>query len=296
MPPRASISALTDSIRVSIQSPGGWYQSNSGWIRGETGGLLVDTCATESLTNRLLTAVDADLGARPLKLALTHAHGDHANGAGAVRRRGATVMARTATAHEVKAGPHTFPQVFACSSWGDIAPPADIDPVEAVVPVDLGGRIPEIHPVPVKAHTAGDLVVWDPADGVLFTGDLLFVGVCPLAIQGNVRGWHQTLVDWVPAFGAAHLVPGHGPVTDRSALRPLIDYFEWLIEVTDKPEPDFAALYADARDRWPDWLDSERHAVNLLVARAESLGTEPDLMAAITALMTTAGGRIVLDL
>ncbi|WP_436492633.1 MBL fold metallo-hydrolase [Actinokineospora sp. HUAS TT18] len=296
MPPRASVSALTDSVSVSIQAPGGWYQSNSGWIRGADGGLLIDTCATEGLTRRLLAAVDADLGARPLTLALTHAHGDHANGAGAVRGRGGTVLARTATAHEVKAGPHTFPQVFDCSVWGDIDPPADITEVEAVQAVDLGGRVPEIHPVPVKAHTAGDLVVWDSADGVLFTGDLLFVGVCPLAIQGNVRGWLEVLLGWLPAFEAKHLVPGHGPAVDRAAVTPLVDYFQWLIEVTDKPEPDFAALYADARDRWPDWLDSERHAVNLLVAHAESRGAEPDLMAAITALMTTNGGRIVLDL
>jgi cyclase len=282
-----------------LQPDGGWFLNNAGWVVGPDGVLLVDTCATEARTRRLLAALAADpetgSGEKAVTLALTHGHGDHANGAGLVAAAGGTVLATEWTAAMVTSGPHVFAEVFAYDGWGDIAPPARVGTLAGPRRLDLGaGRAPEVIPVPGPAHTGGDLVVWLPDQGVLFTGDLLFAGVTPLAVHGSITGWLAAL-DWLAEFDAAHLVPGHGPVTDDRTRVAVADYLRWLRDAAQPDEPDFAALHLTALERWPDWLDGERHAANLRIAHTEAHGLPPDLTP-ILALVTAAGGPITLDI
>ena len=140
-------------------------------------------------------------------------------------------------------------------------------------------------------------MVWAPRDGVLFTGDLLFSGVVPLAVSGSVVGWLSAL-DWLAQFDAQHLVPGHGPLTDpRQTSIAARDYLRWLLDaVAGDGDPDYTGPEQQARTRWPRWLDGERHAVNLRVAHAELHGSRCDLHTALDAMRTAAGGVISLDL
>lgn len=295
------VTSLSPGTAAYVQPPGGWFLNNAGWATGPDGMLLIDTCATETRTRRLLAAADAAHGrsGKPSTVALTHAHGDHANGAGLVARTGGTVIATHAAAQDVAAGPHTYPAVFSCSTWGDITPPDAIDSITSAVRLDLGGeQIAEIIPVPGVAHTSGDLVVWLPRDGVLFTGDLVFDGVTPLALQGSPSGWLRVL-DWITGFDAAHLVPGHGPVSapESGVIGRVSDYLRWLLDTAAAQTTlDFTVPAEHARERWPAWLDSERHAANLAVAHAEVHGYTCDLPAALAAMVTAAGGPITLDI
>lgn len=159
--------------------------------------------------------------------------------------------------------------------------------------MDLGREQVEILPVPDTAHTPGDLVAWVPRQGVLFTGDLVFSGVTPLALHGSLTGWLAAL-EWVASFEAATVVPGHGPITTggNGDLHTMATYFRWLLDVADQPAPDFTALEHQARTRWPQWLDAERHAVNLRVAHSETQGQPLDVADAFRAMLQSAGGPI----
>ncbi|MBL8518800.1 MAG: MBL fold metallo-hydrolase [Betaproteobacteria bacterium] len=63
-----------------------------------------------------------------------------------------------------------------------------------------------------RGHTAGDIVVHLPADGIVITGDLV---VAPVPLigrdQSHIAGWAVTL-EKVLALLPKFIVPGHGPV------------------------------------------------------------------------------------
>ena len=302
---KSVVRSLGPAIGAYLQLPGGWFRNNAGWIRGSEQTLVIDTCATEARTRQLLamargrsapTSAARNSGA-PTSAVLTHAHGDHFNGAGLINRAGGSVLASATAAPHVDAGPQTFPSAFRCDTWGELPAPTITDTVTEPRQIDLGRVDAEVIPVPTAAHTDGDLVVWCPRDGVLFTGDLLFSGVTPLGLHGSVVGWLDAL-DWLERFDAARIVVGHGPIaTDHRPIAELRDYFRWLLDSTcESREPDFATLQARARKRWPHWLDAERHAANLRVAHAETRGTSAAPEELFDAMLRAAGGPITLDI
>ncbi|MEO1948944.1 MBL fold metallo-hydrolase [Thioclava sp.] len=88
----------------------------------------------------------------------------------------------------------------------------------------LGGREIEItHPGP--AHTPGDSFVWLPAEKVMFTGDIVFVGrILGVLDMSSSSGWVEAF-EAMAAYEPAHVVPGHGPATDlATATKDTYDY------------------------------------------------------------------------
>ncbi|EWM14450.1 MBL fold metallo-hydrolase [Kutzneria sp. 744] len=293
------VHVLGPATRAYEQPTGGWFLNNAGWVVGGERTLLVDTLATEARTAALLEAVHADTGRPGHKIlaAITHWHGDHAHGANQVVAAGGRIVTTAHTAQMIEAGPHLFEQVFAYDGWGDVTPPKINTMVSEPAHVSLGEVSVDILPVSWVAHTGGDLVVHVPSDGVLFTGDLVFVGVVPLVMAGTAAGWVQAL-DWLGTLEHQHLVPGHGPIqgADSTAIAELREYLSWLLDVTAVDSPDFAALDVQARERWGTWSEGERHAVNLLKTHADQHGTQIDVVALATAMVKQAGGPIKLDI
>jgi glyoxylase-like metal-dependent hydrolase (beta-lactamase superfamily II) len=83
--------------------------------------------------------------------------------------------------------------------------------------VDVGGRAVELIEVG-PAHTAGDVIVHVPDAGVVFAGDVLFIGVAPMMWAGPVENCIAAL-DRVCNLQPDLVVPGHGPVTDVAGVR-----------------------------------------------------------------------------
>ncbi|SHF89649.1 MBL fold metallo-hydrolase [Streptoalloteichus hindustanus] len=301
MPAQVSVSRLGPRATAYVQPDGGWFLNNAGWITGSERTVVVDTCATETRTRRLLDALAAHTATprAPLVAALTHAHGDHTNGARLVTDAGGTVLATEAAAEVVASGPHTYPSVFACTTWGDISPPETTETITAPLRLDLGGTTAEVIPVTGPAHTDGDLVVWHPDDGVLFTGDLLSHGVVPLGLHGSLSGWLSTL-DWLTGFDARWIVPGHGPVTpaDQGLVPKVAEYLTWLLDTASRvQDPNDPRADREARARWPHWIDAERHVANLHVAHAEVHGYPLDTAGALKAMLAATGEETIsLDL
>ena len=85
-------------------------------------------------------------------------------------------------------------------------------PVAASDTLRLGGRtIAIFHPGP--AHSAGDLVIWLPREGVLFAGDILLEDGGTMVVDGNSSVLLRTLT-FIDSLAPSVVVPGHGRVPD----------------------------------------------------------------------------------
>jgi glyoxylase-like metal-dependent hydrolase (beta-lactamase superfamily II) len=73
------------------------------------------------------------------------------------------------------------------------------------------------------AHTQSDTVLHLPEEGVVFMGDLLFVGCHPYLADGDPLHLLKALEE-LSQIGATCLVPGHGPAGTIADLRLLIEY------------------------------------------------------------------------
>jgi cyclase len=83
------------------------------------------------------------------------------------------------------------------------------------------------HPGP--AHTAGDTVLFLPAERLAVVADLLFNGVHPVARNASIGGWIAAL-DALRGMDLATVVPGHGPIASRRELGVMRDYLLALRE------------------------------------------------------------------
>ena len=81
--------------------------------------------------------------------------------------------------------------------------------------LSMGGVRMELRN-PAPAHTPGDSFVWLPEAGVVFTGDIVFVGrLLGILEFSDSAGWLEAF-DAVAALKPAHVVPGHGAPTDMA--------------------------------------------------------------------------------
>jgi len=177
---------------------------------------------------------------------LTHYHADHIYGLQEFRKRGARIVAQRGALeyiHSETAAARLRASRQDLAPWIDaqtelVVPDQWIDgPVELVV----GGVRLLLRPVG-PAHTPEDLVVFLPAERVLFAGDLVFRGRIPFVGQADSRKWIAAL-ETLLAMQPGVVVPGHGALssTAREDLQLTRDYLAYLRE----------AMGAAARDMEP---------------------------------------------
>jgi glyoxylase-like metal-dependent hydrolase (beta-lactamase superfamily II) len=123
-------------------------------------------------------------------------------------------------------------------------------------------RLLEVGP----AHTRGDTLVIVPRDRVLFSGDILFHGGHPVVWAGPVSNWIAAC-ERILDMDVEVIVPGHGPLADKAAVRELKEYFEYLYgEARTRFEAGMSPLEAAgdiALDRYAGWGEAERLVVNV---------------------------------
>lgn len=273
---------------------GGYGWSNAGLVAGDGAALLVDTLFDLALTREMLDAMAPITDRAPITRAVfTHADGDHTHG-GQLLDAAVRIIAATGTAEEIAHRPP--PEMLAMIQVADLGPVAtrymrdrfgffDFGGITVRSPdetfdteltVDVGGR--EVRLLNLgPAHTAADAVVHVPDAGVLFSGDLLFIGGTPIVWAGPIANW-VAACDTMVALDAATVVPGHGPVTDSDGILSVRDY---LVYVADYAEAAYhrgrsfteAARTIDLGE-YATWLDAERVVVNVYQRYRE---LDPDL-------------------
>jgi cyclase len=289
------LTEVGEGVFAYLQPDGSWGWSNAGLVTGEEGSLLVDTLYDLALTERMLADMRAALpaAARIETLVNTHGNGDHCYGNSLLA--GARIVASENAAREMAELPpatmaalvQNAPSMgalgeFFLRCFGSFR----FDGVELELPgetftgelsIDHGGRRLELIEVG-PAHTRGDTLAWLATERVLFSGDILFNGAHPIAWAGPVSNWIAACRR-IEELAPETIVPGHGPLASVADLREQRSYFEYLYEQAriahgQGMTPLQAARWM-AMDRWADWGESERLAVNVANVFAELNGTEP---------------------
>jgi cyclase len=262
---------------------GGWGWSNAGLVADSGESLLVDTLFDLRTTAEMLAAMRASVpaAARIGALVNTHANGDHCYGNQLVP--GARIVASRASAAEMDefppeamvrvienaqalgAGGQYLASVFSAFDFEGITHTPPTETFDGELRLRVGNKevvLFEVGP----AHTKGDVIAWLPAERVVFTGDILFIGGTPIAWAGPVGNWIAAC-EKIAALGAEVVVPGHGPLTDAQGA---LDVRDYLVHVRDRARecfdaglaPDKAAREIDL-GKFRDLGDSERIAVNV---------------------------------
>ncbi len=80
-----------------------------------------------------------------------------------------------------------------------------------------------------NAHTGSDTILHLRREGIIFMGDLLFVRCHPYLADGDPLQLLTSLRE-ISQLGAAHFVPGHGPLGTSDDVRLMIAYIESGLE------------------------------------------------------------------
>lgn len=271
-----------------LQPDGGWGWSNAGLIVGDGRSLLVDTLFDLDITSRMLDSMASLTSGAPVGCVVnTHANGDHCYGNGEVTRRFSDVeiIASTACAEEMgevppamlaalNEAPGEVGELFR-SFFGDF----NFDGIEVEMPtrtfdgrteLDVAGRTIELIEVG-PAHTRGDTLVHVPDARTVYTGDILFIDGTPIVWAGPLSNW-VAACDLMLEMDVEIVVPGHGPLTDKSGISGVRDYLAFVdAEAGGRYEAGIDAFDAaheiarliGADDRFASWGEFGRIAVNV---------------------------------
>ncbi|MDR2198008.1 MAG: MBL fold metallo-hydrolase [Deltaproteobacteria bacterium] len=159
-------------------------------------------------------------------LIYTHSHPDHMGAASYLDSAYGMPQAMTQEEKSYLEGPGQ--SVY---SWFGVDPPGPvISRVLKEGPLEVGDRTLEIYLTP--GHTPGSVCVFEPREGVLVTGDLIFsrsfgrvdlAGGDPKLLSESVRR--------MEALDARAVIPGHGPsVIGKDQVRNNFHYIFRLLE------------------------------------------------------------------
>ena len=127
---------------------------------------------------------------------------------------------------------------------------------------DKAVKLVEVGP----AHTRGDILIHVPKDKTVFTGDIVFSNGHPPAWAGPISNWIKAC-DLIMSWDVDTIVPGHGPIVEKSALKDFKAYFEYLTrEVRRRFDAGMSiseAAYDIDLTPFKGWLDEERIVVNV---------------------------------
>lgn len=200
-----------------LEGEGGFVGGNLAISMGEDGVVLIDD-GVPPLASRMLAAV-TDVTGRPVDFVInTHVHGDHIGGNAALHESGATIIGHENVRRRLL-------EDDSASADGSAPAPDSMLPeitFSQSMTFHLNGHEAFVFHV-ARAHTDGDAVIYFRAADVFHAGDILFNGLFPyidLGSGGSVTGYIDAQDDLLSLAGPdSRIVPGHGPLADKSDLQ-----------------------------------------------------------------------------
>jgi cyclase len=234
------------------------------------------------LHDKIKAAITA-LSGEPIKYLInTHFHGDHTGGNAQFAKDGVTVVSEVNVKSRLAAGTTN-------GLTGVQTPPAAGEALPAktytgAFKIRMAGRVADLKHI-ANAHTDGDTYVWFKTANVLATGDTFTNGGYPnidFANGGNIRGMIAATDAYLKLVNdKTRIVPGHGPVADKTALTA---YRTMLVTARDrmaalveegKSEDDVVAAKPFA-DLDAKWAPTELAAKNFIRVVWHSLADKPE--------------------
>lgn len=207
----------------------GWA-SNSVFIVTKDGVLVFDTGVSETIGTALKGVIARTVN-KPVRWVVnSHGHGDHWLGNSAFA--GAEIISSSQVrTHVTQEGP-SWLERFA-NMTGGVTGKSKIVAPNRVVDSRGGMQFGEVRGEVLFSsggHSASDLVLWLPEDQMLLAGDIVYSDSIPEAFDANIPGWIAFLKE-LEQLKPKVVVPGHGRVTDSSAITRQREYFEkiWAI-------------------------------------------------------------------
>jgi len=249
----------------------GFRRINVGAILTEEGWVLIDTppypddarCWRDTL---------ADIEDRPvLAIILTDCHRDRLLGNSWFDAP--VIVAQDETVAYMRNLPAAFLETSVDALTSDLPERSTFSGVRIQLPtvgfshrmqLRYGSRV--IPLVAMPGPTAGNLWVHLPEQRILFAGDSIIVGQHPYIASTNTKDWLENLTILRRSrFAADQIVPGRGPVVDKSATEPISNYLRLArrrvqgLYRAGRPRADTSALVPELLDVFPcDDGDLER--------------------------------------
>ncbi|MGC4026007.1 MAG: quinoprotein relay system zinc metallohydrolase 2 [Mesorhizobium sp.] len=204
---------------------------NVGLVVGTESAALIDSGGSYLEGAELLRSI-REITNKPLRYLInTHMHPDHIFGNAAFKETGAQIVGHANLPAALEARGAFYLQSFRRQLGDELMRGVEIIPPTVLVAdrmeLDLGNRKLDLRAWQ-PAHTDNDLTIMDRKSGILFAGDLVFLGHLP-TMDGSILGWMRQL-DELAAIPARGVVPGHGPSPSAwpDAIAPERRYFETL--------------------------------------------------------------------
>jgi cyclase len=209
---------------------------NAGFIAGDEMTLVVDTGGNTLAAQSIHGYACAARPGNKLRVINTEKHFDHIGGNGYFRELeievwGHAEIARTSDEFQAEiaefndaiADPERRARNEARAFFHKTHLTNPNCPIHSETTFDLGGLRGEILLTP--GHTATNLSVWVPRDGVLFTGDCVVREYLPNLDAGTIADWQLWLesLDRIERLKPGFIVGGHGPVSRGDEIPATLD-------------------------------------------------------------------------
>ncbi len=237
--PAYDIVEVSPSVVMARNSRG----SNLTCFALKEGLVFADTGLRTQDAARFRAEMQTRFGLPTRALFLTHAHLDHFLGMGAFADVEVIASAASRSLFERQLA-IDFDEPKAIAYFKGIFPTFAEDIVDATLrsptlwfddELVLGSGAHRLVLGTAGGHTTGSAFAYFEAEGVIATGDLVQAHRYPYFGDPatDLRGWQASLERWhglEPEF----LCPGHGPVTGRDYLPPIVAYFEDLLAAVSR--------------------------------------------------------------